>query len=365
MKLSEISRQLGCTLDGNGDLEIEGVASIEEAEAGQLTFLANPKYKAKLQDTAASAAIVASNYESDGASTVALLRHSNPYLKFAQAIELFYAAPEIPVEIHATAIISPSATLGKNVSIGAHSVIWDDVLLADHVTIYPNCVIYPGAHIGEYTTIHSNCVVREHVILGERCILQNGVVIGADGFGYARQEDGRWYKIRQSGRVVLGNDVEIGAGTTIDRATIGETRIESGAKIDNLVMIGHGSRVGEDTLICGQAGLAGSSMVGRNVMLAGQVGVSGHLDIGDNVVVTAKACVWKSVEANQVLYGNIPACDSRSWLKSSAVFRQLPQLQKTVRQLQERIVALEGMLSQSKEVTQESPLAGIRHQAGI
>lgn len=342
MKLSEIAVKLGCTLEGDGDLEITGVATLEEAESGQITFLANLKYKSKLQTSAASAIIVANNYEVEGTHTMALLRHANPYLKFAQAIELFYAAPEMPAGIHPTAIIAPSAALGKNIKVGANSVIWDDVVLGDDVTIHPNCVIYPSAQIGSGSTLHSHCVVREYVVLGERCTLQNGVVIGADGFGYAKQADGSWYKIRQSGRVVLGDDVEVGACSTIDRATIGETRVASGSKIDNLVMIGHGSRVGENTLLCGQVGLAGSSIIGRNVMLAGQVGVTGHLSIGDNVVVMAKSTVWKSVRANEVLNGSLPACDSRSWLKSSAIFMQLPQLQKTVRELQAKIVLLES-----------------------
>lgn len=341
MKLSEVALKLGCSLEGDGEIEVFGVAGIEEAQSGQITFLANPKYKAKLQNTDASAVIVASNFELNRKTQIALLRHSNPYLKFAHAIELFYAPPEVPAEIHSTAIIAPSAIYGKNAKIGAHSIVGDGVIIGDDVTIYPNCTIYPGAVIGSGSTIHSNCVVREHVEIGERCLLQNGAVIGADGFGHARQSDGTWYKIVQSGRVVLENDVEVGACSTIDRATIGETRIQSGAKIDNLVLVGHGCRVGKNTLLCGQVGLAGSSAIGNNVMLAGQVGVTGHLQVGDNVIATARSCIWKSVEANQVLYGNIPASDSHSWLKSSAVFRQLPQLQKTVRQLQQRIGTLE------------------------
>ncbi|MBC7880317.1 MAG: UDP-3-O-(3-hydroxymyristoyl)glucosamine N-acyltransferase [Anaerolineae bacterium] len=342
MKLSEIASKLGCTFEGDGDLEILGVATLEEAESGQITFLTNLKYKSKLQTSAASAVIVANNYVSDGKHSMALLRHGNPYLKFAQAIELFYTAPEMPAGIHPTAVIAPTATLGKNVKVGPHSVIWDDVVIGDDVTIHPNCVVYPGAQIGSGSTLHSNCVVREYVVLGERCTLQNGAVIGADGFGYAKQADGSWYKIRQSGRVVLGDDVEVGACSTIDRATIGETRVASGAKIDNLVMVGHGSRIGENTLLCGQVGLAGSTIIGRNAMLAGQVGVTGHLSIGDNAVITARSTIWRSVPANEVINGSIPACDSRSWLKSSAIFLQLPQLQKNVRELQAKIGVFES-----------------------
>ncbi len=354
MKLSEVALKLDCLLDGDGEIEVSGVATIEEAQSGQITFLTNPKYKTRLQKTGASAVIVASNFELSWETKISLLRHSNPYLKFAHAIELFYAPPAVPAEIHPTAVIAPSAVYGKNAKIGAHSIVGDGVIIGDDVTIYPNCTIYPGAKIGHGSTIHSNCVVREHVEIGERCLLQNGAVIGADGFGHARQADGTWYKIVQSGRVVLENDVEVGACSTIDRATIGETRIQSGAKLDNLVLIGHGSKVGKNTLLCGQVGLAGSSVVGNNVMLAGQVGVTGHLQIGDNVIATARSCIWKSVEANQVLYGNIPASDGQSWLKSSAIFRQLPQIQKTVRQLQQRIDALEDNLPADEQQLQNS-----------
>src|SRR5262249_35801185 len=208
MKLSEMAERLGCTLEGDGDIEIDGVAGLEEAEAGRITFLSNPKYTTKISSTKASAIIVGADFKSDEATTIALLRHSNPYLTFARAIELFYAPPQPPEGIHPTAEVSQSAVLGRNVRIGAHSVVGDEAILGDDVVIHPNCTIYKGARIGSGSIIHSNCVVREYVELGARCILQNGVVIGADGFGYAKQEDGSWYKIVQSGTVVLEDDVE-------------------------------------------------------------------------------------------------------------------------------------------------------------
>jgi UDP-3-O-[3-hydroxymyristoyl] glucosamine N-acyltransferase len=231
------------------------------------------------------------------------------------------------------------------VRIGANSVIGDEVELGDNVVIYPNCTIYYGAKIGANSTIHSNCVVREFVQIGERCTLQNGVIVGADGFGYAKQEDGSWYKIVQSGIVVLENDVEIGANSTIDRATIGETRIKRGAKLDNLVMVGHASTVGENTLLCGQVGLAGSTKVGRNVTLAGQVGVAGHLTIGDNVIATAQTGIPNSVEPNKLISG-YPAIENRAWLKSSAIFTRLPELQKSLRELQQRVAEIEKTLKE-------------------
>jgi UDP-3-O-[3-hydroxymyristoyl] glucosamine N-acyltransferase len=342
MKLSEIAEKLSCVLEGDGAIEISGVAGLEEAEAGQLTFLSNPKYTAKLSHTAAAAVIVSNDFQNSVGREMPLLRHSNPYLTFARAIELFYSPPAVPEGVHPTAIVAASARVGRNVRIGSHSVIGDNVQIGDNVAVYPNCTIYTGASIGEESIIHSNCVVREYVEIGARCILQNGVVIGADGFGYAKKDDGSWYKIVQSGRVVLENDVEVGAGATIDRATIGETRIKRGAKIDNLVMVGHASTVGENTLLCAQVGLAGSSKVGNNVTLAGQVGVAGHLTIGDNVVATAQTGIPNSVDAGKVISG-YPAIENRAWLKSSAIFQRLPELQKAVRELQKRIEGLENL----------------------
>lgn len=340
MKLSDIASRLDCVLEGNGDLEITGVIGLDEAENGQLTFLSNPKYTPKLLTTKASAVIVGKDFSSP--INLALLRHSNAYLTFARAIELFYSPPKVADEIHPKAVVSASAKIGKNVRVGANSVIGDNVELGDGVVIYPNTTIYPGAKIGAGSIVHSNCVVREYVEIGKGCVLQNGVVVGADGFGYAKKDNGSWYKIIQSGIVVLEDNVEIGANSTIDRATIGETRIKQGAKLDNLVMVGHASVVGENTLLCGQVGLAGSTKVGRNVTLAGQVGVAGHLAIGDNVIATAQTGIPNSVEANKIISG-YPATENRSWLKSSAIFNRLPDLQKTLRELQRRVVEIEKL----------------------
>ncbi|KAF0247332.1 MAG: UDP-3-O-3-hydroxymyristoyl glucosamine N-acyltransferase [bacterium] len=319
MKLSDIASQLNCILEGDSNLEILGVAGLDEAESGQLAFLSNPKYTSKLAITKASAVIVAKDFSSS--TSLTLLRHTNPYLTFARAIELFYSPPSLANEIHPSAVVSPLAKLGKGVCIGANSVISDGVELSNNVVVYPNCTIYPHAKVGANSIIHSNCVIREYVEIGSRCVLQNGVIVGADGFGYAKKDDDSWYKIVQSGIVVIEDDVEIGANSAIDRATIGETRIKRGAKLDNLVMVGHASVIGENTLLCGQVGLAGSSKVGRNVTLAGQVGVAGHLTIGDNVVATAQTGIPNSVEANQVISG-YPAIENRSWLKSAAIFNR-------------------------------------------
>lgn len=341
MKLSEIASQLNCTIEGDPECEITGVAGLDEAGPTDLAFLSNPRYTPKLQTTHAAALIL--NQTASVNWTKPILRAPDAYLAFAQVLGLFYQPPDLAPGIHPTAVIAATAQLGQDVRIGAHVVIGDQALIGDRVTIHPNCTIYPGVKIGEDSYLHSNCVVREFVEIGPRCRLQNQVTLGSDGFGYARQANGSWYKIVQSGLVILEADVEIGAGTQIDRASIGETRIRRGAKIDNLVQIGHGSTVGEDTLLCAQVGLAGSTTVGNRVTLAGQVGVAGHLTIGDGVLATAQSGIPNSVEAGKRVSG-YPAIENRQWLKASAIFPKLPDLLKQLHQLQERVATLENQI---------------------
>lgn len=341
MNLGEIAQRLNCTLVGNPETEITDLAPIEIAEPSHLTFLSNKKYKKHLATTAAAAIILGD--ASDLPAGKSGIISSNPYLTFAEAMWIFHPALLPAKGIHSTAVISPSATIGKNVSIGAFTVIGDGVKLDNNVTILDHCSIYPGAEIGDNTFLHSHCVVREFCKIGRNVILQNHVTIGSDGFGFAKDNDGNWFKIPQAGIVVLEDDVEIGAGSTIDRATIGKTVIGKGTKLDNLVQIGHGSSVGEKTLLCAQVGLAGSSQVGNEVILSGQVGVAGHLTIGDKVIATAQTGIPSSVEAGKIISG-YPAIDNRDWLKSSAVFAQLPKLQKEIRQLKEEINKLNALL---------------------
>ncbi|MGE5326557.1 MAG: UDP-3-O-(3-hydroxymyristoyl)glucosamine N-acyltransferase [Deltaproteobacteria bacterium] len=329
MKLAEIAARLECRLEGAGEVEITGVMGMDEATPSQLTFLSNPKYRSKLRSTRAAAVIVGNDIPSTGRP---LLRSNNPYLAFARAIELF-APPVQPVPgIHPTAVISPSAKIGRNPSIAPYVVIEDDVELGDDCVLKSFVVIYRGAKIGNRFMAHAHAVVRERVLAGDDVILQNGAVVGGDGFGFAKQADGSYYKIVQSGTVILENGVEIQANACIDRATIGETRLRRGVKVDNLVQVGHSSDVGENTLLCGQAGLAGSTRLGKNVLLAGQVGVAGHLTIGDNVIATAQTGIPSDVDANKIVSG-YPAIDNREWLKCSAVFAKLPELYSTVREL--------------------------------
>jgi UDP-3-O-[3-hydroxymyristoyl] glucosamine N-acyltransferase len=332
VKLTEIAARLDCVLHGDGDIEITAVAGIDEAGPGNLTFVSNPKYGPKARTTRASAVIVAPDFPEIQAAT---LRVSNPYLAFARAVELFYQPPKPPAGIDASARIAASAMLGEGASVGPYVVIEEDVRIGKNCVLHPFVHIARGVRIGHNFKAYAHCSVREFCQIGNGVILQDGARIGTDGYGYAKQDDGSYYKIVQSGIVVLEDDVEVGANATIDRATIGETRVRRGAKIDNLVQIGHASEVGENTLLCAQVGLAGSSKIGRNVILTGQVGVAGHLQIGDGVIATAQTGIPHSVEAGRVVSG-YPAIDKKLWMKSSTVFRRLPELLKRIEALEKR-----------------------------
>jgi UDP-3-O-[3-hydroxymyristoyl] glucosamine N-acyltransferase len=332
VKLSDIAARLDCVLKGDGDVEIARVIGIEEAETGDLTFVSNPKYAAKARTTKASAVIVTMDFPDIETPT---LRCPNPYLTFARAVELFYKAPVAAQTVDATAKIAGSAKIGAAASIAPFVVIEDDVQIGQNCTLYPFVHISRGARIGDNFKAYAHVTVREYCRIGNNVILQDGAKIGTDGFGYARKDDGSYYKIVQSGVVVIEDDVEVGANATIDRGTIGETRIRRGAKIDNLVQVGHASDVGENTLLCAQVGLAGSSKIGRSVILTGQVGVAGHLEIGDRVVATAQTGIPNSIEADKVVSG-YPAIDNKLWLRSSAVFKRLPELLKRIEALEKK-----------------------------
>jgi UDP-3-O-[3-hydroxymyristoyl] glucosamine N-acyltransferase len=332
MKLATLAEILQTSLEnGSPDTEITGVAGIEEASPGQLTFVANPKYASAARTTRASAVIVAENFPPIAA---AVLRCKNPYLAFARAIELFYAPPEYAPGIHPTAVIHATAKLGANAHVGPYVVIDEQVSIGDNAVLLAQAVIYRGATIGNNFFAHAHAVVREYCRLGNNVILQNGAIVGADGFGFAKGDEGRWRKIVQSGPTVLEDDVEVQANACVDRASVGETHVARGAKIDNLVQVGHGSRVGENTLLCAQAGLAGSTDVGKNVILAGQVGVAGHCKIGDGAIATAQSGIPNDVAPGSVVSG-YPAIDNKLWLRCSAAFARLPELMKAVRRSQD------------------------------
>ncbi len=317
---------------GPADIEITGVAGIESAHAGQLTFIANSKYASQARTTKASAILVTPDFADIPTPT---LRTGNPYLAFAQAVALFYQPPAYPPGIHPAAVIDPTATIGSHAHIGPYAVVGAGVVLGDHATLLPHVVLYPGVAIGHHFFAHAHSVVREGCRLGDHVLLQNGAIVGGDGFGFARDGDGRWHKIPQSGPVILGDRVEIQSNACIDRASVGETRIAAGAKIDNLVQVGHGSSVGENTLLCAQVGLAGSTTVGSSVILAGQVGVAGHCRIGDGVIATAQSGIPSDVPAGRTVSG-YPAMDNRQWLRAVPYFPRLPELFRHVRRLARR-----------------------------
>lgn len=339
MRLDEIAEKLSCKIEGDGAIQINGVATLEKANSGDLSFLTNPKYVKEAKTTKASAIIVGNDCPT---LNLPMLKHENPYLIFAKAIEIFYSPKPTKPQIHPTAWVADTAKIGKGVSIGAYTYIGDEVTVEEFVDIKANCTIYQNATIGSSTIIHSGSTIREGVKVGKRCIIQNNAVIGSDGFGYAKEQSGSWYKILQAGIVVIGDDVEIGAGTTVDRAALGETSIDAGTKIDNLVQIGHGSIIGKNSLICAQVGLAGSTKIGNEVILAGQVGVAGHLTIGDGAIATAQAGIGHSIEPGKVVSGS-PEIDNKTWLKATAVYARLPMIQKTVRDLEKRIEAIEKL----------------------
>ncbi|ABF40936.1 UDP-3-O-[3-hydroxymyristoyl] glucosamine N-acyltransferase [Candidatus Koribacter versatilis Ellin345] len=331
MKLSEIARRLGCTLDNCPDpdaVEITAVTGIEAAGPTDITFVSNPRYAAAAKTTHAGAIIVSDDFT---AGRAPLVRSKNPYLTFAKAIELFYQAPKYAPGIHPTAVISPTAKVGANASIGPYVVIEDNVAIGANCVLRAHVVIYEGVTIGDNFFAHAHAVVREHCRIGNNVILQNGVVIGADGYGFARDTDG-WYKIAQSGTTILDDNVEVQANSTVDRASIGETHIYADAKIDNLVMIGHGSSVGEHSLLCSQVGLAGSSHVGKNVILAGQVGVAGHLHIGDGVIAAGQTGVQNDIEPGKRIGGS-PSYDHKQWIRSWQIQTRLPEIVKELRNL--------------------------------
>jgi UDP-3-O-[3-hydroxymyristoyl] glucosamine N-acyltransferase len=342
MKLKEIAERLGCSLDGDGDVDISGVAGIEHAQPGQLTFVSNPRYRHAIRTTLASAALLAKAFkiERDPAlPPLAALRSADPQLDFARAIELFFQPPAYPPGIHPTAVIASTVRIGAGAHIGPYCFVDENVEIGRNTVLHSFVTIYRDAKIGDDFFAHAYVVVREACRIGDRVLLQNGVVIGADGFGFAKLPNGGWRKTLQAGTVVLGDDVEVQANSCVDRATIGETRVERGAKIDDLVLVGHRSSVGEDSLLCGQSGLAGTTTVGNRCILAGQVGVAGHLTIGDGTTITAQSGVPNDVPPG-VLYSGYPAIDNKQWLQNMAALNHLPKLLKTVRRLEEEIAKL-------------------------
>jgi UDP-3-O-[3-hydroxymyristoyl] glucosamine N-acyltransferase len=336
VKLGELATRLGAELRGDAEIEVTGVKGLEEAGPTDVTFVANPRYAGLARKTRAAAVLVDPDFQQIATAT---LRLKNPYLAFSRALGLFYQPPVYAPGIHPTAVIHPTAKIGPEAHIGAYVVIGPQVRLGAHATLLPHVVLYPGVQAGTHFFAHAHAVVRENCILGDHVTLENGAIIGADGFGFAKNEDGHWENIPQSGPTRLGNRVDIQANACIDRATVGATEIGDGTKVDNLVQVGHGSKIGQNTLLCAQTGLAGSSVIGNNVILAGQTGIAGHCSVGDGVILTAQSAVSHDVPPGKMISGS-PGFDNRIWLRAVTIFQRLPELLKRLDRVEKKVAAL-------------------------
>lgn len=350
MTLRELADRLGCRLEGDGDLQIARVAALESAGPGDVSFFSNPKYARILAATRATAVIAADDVRVPGAA----LRTSEPYAAFARALALLHPQPPPPVGVHATAVIDASAVLGADVSVGPYACVGAGVVIGSRTVVRAHVTIGDEAVIGDDCLLHPHVSIRERVTLGRRVVVQDHAVIGSDGFGFAADATGAMIKIPQVGTVVVGDDVEIGVSTAIDRPPIGATVIGAGCKIDNLVQIGHGVELGDRVILVSQVGIAGSTTVGAGSVLAGQVGVAGHLTIGRGVRATAQTGIPNSLPDKAFVSG-YPAIPNRDWLKASAVFRGLPALRKQVAELQRRLDALGGAPDVPRDAGDDTP----------
>ena len=324
-------------MEGDSGIEIHRVAALESAGPGDLSFLANPKYSSALEATRASAVIVGATTTG---SPCAVIRSQAPYLTFARAAQVLSPERRPEPGVHALASVAPDATVDRTATVGAYAVIAGGVRIGARTVIHPHVVIGAGAVVGADCLLHAHVSIRERCVLGDRVIVQNGAVIGSDGYGFAQRPDGSHEKIPQVGPVVIEDDVEIGANTTIDRPAVGETRIKTGTKIDNLVQIAHGVVVGQHALLAAQVGIAGSTIVGDRVMFGGQAGISGHLVIGDRVRLAAKTGVTGSIDADGYMSG-YPSLDTHEWRRANVVFRKLPEMRKLLKDLESRLAAME------------------------
>jgi UDP-3-O-[3-hydroxymyristoyl] glucosamine N-acyltransferase len=324
MKLGDLATRLGAELRGDANVEVTGVRGIEDAGPTEITFVANPKYAGLARSTKAAAVVVEPEFQEIATAT---LRIKNPYHAFSRALGMFYQPPAYAEGVHPTAVIDPTAEIGAGAHVGAYVVVGPGARIGKSATLLPHVVLYPGVTVGDHFFAHAHAVVREHCVLGDNVTLENGAIVGADGFGFSKNEKGEWQKIPQSGPVRLGN-------------LVGATEIGDGSKIDNLVQVGHGSKVGENTLICAQTGLAGSSVIGNNVILAGQTGIAGHCTVGDGVILTAQSAVSHDVPPGKMISGS-PGFDNRSWLRAVTIFQRLPELLKRLDRVEKTLAAEE------------------------
>ncbi len=344
MQLDQIIQSLKplpCSIEGDATLEISGVASLTDAQPGDLSFVSEAKFVSLLEQTQASAVFADPTLLVP--APITCIRTPNPRLAFAKTIELFYQPFQVASQVHPSAHIAPDVQLGSNVAIGPNVVIEAGVIIGAATQIHANVVIYPHVSIGAGCVLFANCVIHERTQIGQACLIHSGAVIGDDGFGHVPQADGTWYRMVQSGRVVLEDGVDIGSNSTIDRPAVGETRIQTGSKIDNLVQVGHGVQVGPHSVLAAQVGVAGGTQLGHHVVLGGQVGVTGHIQLGHGATAVARSGITNSVPAGQIV-GGYPHQPHREWLRSMSAIRQLPDLVKTIHRLEKKLEKLETQL---------------------
>ncbi len=334
----QITAASSLTANPAHDPDIVGVAAVDQAVAGALSYIEGDKFAAFVETTQASALILPPNPTLQAQATergLAWLSTADPRLAFARAIALFYTPYQPAPGIHPSAVIDPSVTLGEQVAIGANVVVQAGAWLGNGVCIHPNVVLYPEVRVGDRTVLHANCTIHERTQIGADCAIHSGAVIGAEGFGFVPTPQG-WEKMEQSGYVRIEDGVRIGSNTTIDRPAVGTTRVGRGTKLDNLVHIAHGCQVGEGVVMAGQVGMAGGVTIGNRVILAGQVGIANQATIGDGAIATAKAGIHGDIAPGEIVAG-IPALPHKVFLKASAVYRRLPEIYKTLQRLQKHL----------------------------
>jgi len=337
---NDIAALLDGKVEGNGNVKVSNISKIDQDMPGSLTFLSNPTYTKYIYTTAASIVIVNKDFKPESKLSCTLIRVEDPYVSLAKLLDFYVKTKPVKVGIEQPSFVSSSARLGEQIYIGAFAYIGDKALIGNNVKIYPHVYIGENVKIGDDTILYSGVKIYAGCKVGSACMIHSGAVIGADGFGFAPNPDGTYTKIEQIGNVIIEDNVEIGANTTIDRATMGSTIIHKGVKLDNMVQIAHNDEIGENTVMAAQVGIAGSTIVGKNCVFGGQVGISGHSTIGDGSKIGPKSGVMSSVKPNSVLIG-APAFDYKLAMKSFSIIRNLPQLRQDIIELQKRIKEIE------------------------
>ncbi|WP_113906180.1 UDP-3-O-(3-hydroxymyristoyl)glucosamine N-acyltransferase [Aliidiomarina celeris] len=333
ISLKALAERIGASVRGDDTFEVEGLATLAKATATQVAFLANPKYQSQLETTAAGAVIVHPK-QADLVKGHALIS-ANPYLSYAKAAQVFDKAPQAPVGVHPSAVVDPSAEVAEGVSIGPQAVVSAGAVIGKGSIIGAQCFVGENARIGEYCRLWANVTVYYEVVIGDRCLFHSGVVLGSDGFGWAN-DAGKWVKIPQLGSVIIGDDVEIGANSTVDRGALDDTIIESNVILDNLCLIAHNVTIGSGSAIAGKTGIAGSAKIGRNCMFGGATAINGHIEIADNVQLHGMSMVTRSITEAGVYASGIPAMEQGAWAKAGVRYKQLPDLFNRVRALEKK-----------------------------